>query len=215
MVKNLQYYQRNDKEMSEEIGLIKSLISGIGHLEEINNILNFEGRIWETYFKGFNKIIPENFRFETRTRRPPENMANCLISFGNMLLYSTVLTEIYNTQINPTISFLHEPSERRFSLSLDISEVFKPFLVDRTIFKLLNKNMLTENHFVKELNSCLLNEAGRRIFIQEWDERLKTTIKHRSLNRNVSYQRLIRLECYKLIKHFIGVKDYSAFRMWW
>lgn len=100
-------------------------------------------------------------------------------------------------------------------MSLDLSEIFKPFLGDRTIFKLLNKGMLTEEHFDKDLNCCLLNENGRRIFVQSFDERLKTTIKHRSLGRNVSYQRLVRLECYKLIKHLLDAQEYSAFRMWW
>jgi CRISP-associated protein Cas1 len=58
-----------------------------------------------------------------------------LISFGNSLLYATTLSEIYRTQLNPTVSFLHEPSARRYSLSLDLSEIFKPIIVDRTIFK--------------------------------------------------------------------------------
>jgi len=110
---------------------------------------------------------------------------------------------------------LHEPFERRFSLSLDLSEIFKPFLGDRTIFKLLNKGQLNEDHFRKDVNFCLLNDEGKRIFLKEWDERLKRTIKHRSLKRNVSYQRLMRLECYKLIKHLLGVYEYEAFRMWW
>jgi len=142
-------------------------------------------------------------------------MVNCLISFANSLVYSTVLSEIYNTQLNPSVSFLHEPFERRFSLSLDLSEVFKPFLGDRTIFKLLNKGLIGEDHFRKDVNYCLLNDEGKRIFLRDFDERLKTTIKHRSLGRNVSYQRLVRLECYKLIKHLLGVQEYSAFRMWW
>jgi CRISPR-associated protein Cas1 len=127
-------------------------------------------------------------------------MVNALISFGNSLLYSTVLSEIYHTQLNPTISYLHEPFERRYSLALDLSEIFKPILVDRLIFYLVNKRMLKEEDFEKDINYCLLNEKGRKIFLKEYDERLKKIIKHRELNRKVSYRRLIRLEAYKLMK---------------
>lgn len=142
-------------------------------------------------------------------------MINCLISFGNSLLYTNTLSEIYHTQLNPTISYLHEPSERRFSLSLDLSEIFKPILVDRIIFKLVNNRMLGEEDFLDELNFCYLNDRGRRTFLAEWDEKLRTTIKHPLLKRKVSYQRLIRLECYRLIKHLLGDKPYVAFRAWW
>lgn len=215
ITKNLQYYGRNGKELDEEIARINSLSNRIIECREISELMAIEGNIWNEYYQSFDKFLPEKFQFGQRTRRPPQNMLNCLISFGNSLLYSTTLTEIYNTQLNPTISYLHEPSERRFSLCLDISEIFKPLIVDRVIFRLLNLKMLDETDFTQELNSCLLNDKGRRTFLQEYDEKLKTTIKHRTLNKNVSYQRLIRLECYKLTKHLLGMKDYSAFRIWW
>jgi CRISPR-associated protein Cas1 len=208
--KNLQYYKVEDK--AEKIGELKK---NLENADTIPRLMNVEGNVWETYYSSFDEILPEKFKFEKRTRRPPENMVNCLVSFANSLVYSLTLSEIYNTQLSPAISFLHEPFERRFSLSLDLSEIFKPFLGDRTIFKLLNKGILNEDHFRREVNYCLLNDEGKRIFLKDFDERLKTTIKHRSLGKNVSYQRLVRLECYKLIKHFLGVQKYKAFRMWW
>lgn len=208
--KNLQYYKVEEKAQK-----VEELASKLGEADSIPKLMNVEGNVWETYYSSFDDILPEEFTFEKRTRRPPENMVNCLISFANSLVYAMTLSEIYNTQLNPSISFLHEPFERRFSLSLDLSEVFKPFLGDRTIFKLLNKGVLTKEHFRKEVNYCLLNDEGKRLFLRDFDERLKTTVKHRSLGRNVSYQRLVRLECYKLIKHFLGSAPYKAFRMWW
>ncbi len=217
IMRNLEYYNREGKGVSKEMEMIRNLISGIDapKTNDLPQLMAIEGAIRNTYYQSYNKILPENFRFGVRTKQPPENPLNALISFGNSLLYGTVLTEIYNTQLNPTISYLHEPSERRFSLSLDIAEIFKPFLVDRVIFKLVNKNMLSDADFVQELKSCLLNEKGRRIFLAEWDDKLKTTIKHRELKRNVSYQRLIRLECYKLTKHLLGTKRYKPFVIWW
>ncbi|MEM1782358.1 MAG: type I-B CRISPR-associated endonuclease Cas1b [Nanopusillaceae archaeon] len=215
IIRNLQYYERTKGELKEEIEKIRFFISELEKQNDISSIMAIEGNIWNTYYQSFNKIFPEEFHFDKRSRRPPENMINCLISFGNSLVYSTVLTEIYNTQLNPTISYLHEPFERRFSLALDLSEIFRPLLSDRVIFKLINKRIIDESHFVKELNYVLLNEKGKKIFLQHYDEKLKTTVKHRDLGRSVSYRKLIRLECYKLIKHLLGIKKYEPFVIWW
>jgi CRISPR-associated protein Cas1 len=126
-----------------------------------------------------------------------------------------VITEIFNTYLHPTISYLHEPSDRRFSLALDIADVFKPLLVDRVIFNLINRKIIREEHFEKDLNYCLLNDEGRKLFLTYYKTQLETTIKHRKLNRKVSYQRLIRLECYKLQKHVLGMEKYEPFVIWW
>ena len=83
------------------------------------------------------------------------------------------------------------------------------------IFKLLNKKEIQERHFDKRLNSCLLNPSGKKIFVKAMEERFNKTIKHRSLNRNVSYKHLIKLECYKLAKHLLGMEDYKPFKMYW
>ncbi len=211
---NLRYYNRT-YELEEEIKVIEKSMGDVNNAMDIKQLMAIEGNARETYYKALNKILPPAFHFNRRTRQPPANRINALISFGNSLVYSSCLTEIYNTQLNPTISYLHEPSERRFSLSLDLAEVFKPLLADRVIFKLIQKKIIGENDFRKELNSCLLNKDGKRKFLGAYDEKLKTTIKHRSLRRNISYQRLIRLECYKIIKHLLGEAKYKAFKIWW
>ncbi len=206
MEKVLSYYDI-DFNTDEFLGMLYDA----GNIPEVMGV---EASARTEYYSHFDGIL-KHFKFERRTRMPPENEVNAMISFGNSLLYSTVLSEIYNTQLNPTISFLHEPAERRFSLALDIAEIFKPLLVDRTIFHLVNKRIINEDDFTGELNGVLLSDSGRRKFISAYNEKLNTTIKHRSLMRNVSYQRLIRLECYKLVKHFLGVTKYRPFVIWW
>lgn len=146
---------------------------------------------------------------------PPDNMINSLISFVNSLIYAKTLSEIYHTQLDPTISYLHEPGFRRYSLCLDISEVFKPLIGDRLIFSLLNKNQITEKSFTKELNFLHLKKEASRLIVTEFEKRMKKTIMHKELGKKVSYQYLIRLEAYKLIKHLIGEKEYEGFRIWW
>jgi len=79
----------------------------------------------ERYYHAWRHILAEGWAFTQRVRRPPDNEINALISFGNSMLYTVCLSEIYRTQLTPTISYLHEPGARRFSLALDISEIFK------------------------------------------------------------------------------------------
>ena len=157
----------------------------------------------------------QNIKFEKRIMHPPDNMINSLISFVNSLIYTKVLSEIYKTQLNPTISYLHEPGVRRFSLALDIAEIFKPLIGDRLIFSLLNKKQITEDSFTKELNFLHLKKEASRLIMKQLDERLEKTITHEELGRKVSYQHLMRLECYKLVKHLMGEKEYEGFRIWW
>ena len=147
--------------------------------------------------------------------RPPDNMINSLISFVNSLIYAKVLSEIYRTQLNPAISYLHEPGVRRYSLCLDIAEVFKPLIGDRLIFALLNRKQITEESFTKDLNFLHLTKDASALIVRELEERLKKTINHKELGKQVSYQYLIRLEAYKLIKHLIGEKEYEGFKIWW
>lgn len=215
ILKNLAHYEKQGKAVSENIERIGKEQEGIDRANDISELMGAEGRIRDTYYGSFNEILREGFEFEKRVKRPPDNMINCLISFANSLAYTTVLSEIYHTQLNPTVSYLHEPGERRFSLSLDISEVFKPIIADKVVFNLINNRIIKPEHFQQELNFCYLNEEGRKVFLSEYDEKLRTTIMHKKLNRNVSYQRLIRLECYKLVKHLIGEEKYEGFKAWW
>lgn len=215
MLKNLQYYNNRDKDLSYFIEYLTNALKKIDEVKSIEELMGIEGSSRRTYYESWHLIINQSIDFEKREKQPPPNPVNALISFGNSLLYTTTLSEIYRNQLNPTISYLHTPGERRFSLSLDIAEVFKPLIVDRLIFALLNKSIIQEDDFEYNLNSCLLNEGGRKKFVKEYDEKLSTTIKHRKLNRSTSYQTLIRYECYKLIKHFLGADEYQSFKIWW
>jgi CRISP-associated protein Cas1 len=214
MLKNLKYYNNRGKATEEMIMQIESLLPSIKTTKYVDELMGIEGNIRMAYYKAF-EIIINDFTMGNRQKMPPSNEVNAMISFGNMLCYTACLDAIYHTQLNPTISFLHEPGYRRFSLCLDISEIFKPILVDRLIFRLLNKKEIQANNFEKELNSCLLKETGRKKFVQAWDEKMKETIEHRSLKRHVSYKKLIQLECYKISKHILGIETYKPFKAWW
>lgn len=215
ILKNLKYYQNRKGELDHLILGIETEREKIGHVRDIQHLMSVEGRIRETYYRAFDHITDNKFPFIQRVKHPPDNAMNAMISFGNHLIYTAVLREIYQTQLNPTVSYLHEPGARRFSLALDISEIFKPIIVDRVIFALINENVITEEDFEEELNYCYLAESGRKKFLKAFDEKMTTTIQHRKLNKTMSYKTLIKVECYKLIKHLTDMEEYEAFQAWW
>lgn len=216
MLKVLTYYQNRGVELSDIIAKINELSSSIKERADTNELMAVEGNMREVYYNAFDRIIKSSdFEFETRTKRPPRNRLNALISFGNSLLYVTVLSEIYKTHLDPRIGFLHATNFRRFTLNLDVAEIFKPVIVDRAIFTLLNKSMIKKHHFRNDIGGIYLNDYGQKIFVEEWERRLSQTIKHRGLGRNVSYRRLIRLELYKLERHLLGDLEYHPFIARW
>jgi CRISPR-associated protein Cas1 len=213
--RNLRYYNERGREFEEVIKQIESLRREISSCESVERLMGVEGNIRKRYYETWKDIFIKDVEFKKRVKRPPDNMVNSMISFLNSLVYTRVLSEIYKTQLNPAISYLHEPGEKRFSLSLDIAEIFKPLLAERLIFSLINKNIVTEDDFEQDLNYLKMKPAALKEVVKQFDDRLNKTIKHRELNKDVSYRYLMRLELYKLIKHLLGEKTYEGFKIWW
>jgi CRISPR-associated protein Cas1 len=212
----LRYYHNRGKELENEIQHISKLAEKIESSAAINELMAIEGNIRETYYAGFNTILDKSdFVFHGRNKRPPRDRINALISYGNTHAYIAVLSEIYKTHLDPRIGYLHTTNFRRFTLNLDVAEIFKPILVDRLIFSLIGRNMLKPSDFEAKAGGILMNDKGRKLFSQEWENRLRTTIKHRELGREVSYRRLIRMELYKIEKHLMGEKEYQPFVSRW
>mgnify|MGYP001852150704 CR=1 FL=1 len=214
--RNLIYYKNRGKDLEKYIKEIEYYRRQINQCKDIKELMGIEGNIRKVYYSCWNNIINQNINFEKRVKNPPDNAINSLISYVNSIIYTRVLSEIYKTQLNPTISYLHEPSERRFSLCLDIAEIFKPIIGDRLIFSMLNKNQICEKDFEDGLNFLYIKEKARKEITREMDKRLQTKINHKTLGREVSYEYLIRLEIYKLIKYLLGDEPkYEGFKMWW
>ena len=215
-VKNLKYYKRREKDLESEISEIMTKLNKLNDVSNIPKLMQIEGEIKKTYYKSFNKIIEnESFKFEKRNKRPPIDRINALISFSNSIIYNAVLREIYSTHLDPRIGFLHYTNFRRFSLNLDIAEIFKPVIGDKVIFKVINKGIIKERDFEKDLNRIFLNNSGKRKFIEEIEKRMGETIKLKKFKNKVSYRILIRMELYKLEKHLLEEDIYKPFVMEW
>lgn len=180
MLMNLNYYNRRGKDLNEAIDGIRALVPSLQQAADVDEVMGIEGNIRQLYYSAFDVIL-DDYNMGLRTKQPPENEVNALISFGNMMCYTETLKAIYNTQLNPTISFLHSPGDRRYSLCLDVSEVFKPIIVDRVIFKVLNKRILGKSDFDMKLNKCILSESGKKSFVKAMEDRYNETFLHRAI----------------------------------
>lgn len=221
--RNLLYFQGRVSErepLQDALAVLEAERQTLSDVSTVEQLMGAEGRARHAYYGAWPALlgpeVSQRFPFEKRSRRPPNNALNAMISFGNSLCYAVCLKAIFRTALDPSIAYLHEPGDRRFSLSLDLAEVFKPLLVDRLILRVLKTGQIKPEHFEPYMNGVFLKDTGRRIFVEAWEERLQKTIKHRTLNRSVSYEHLVRLEAFKLIRHLTDKNDpYAGFHAWW
>ncbi len=206
------YYRHDKKELKGFLDYLRVKVPKfIEKAGSIEKLMFIEGQIWAGFYDSFRYFLPQDFIMNKRVKRPPDNPINALISFGNSLLYTKTISAIYYTHLNQSISFLHSPREGRFSLSLDLSEAFKPIIVFRTIFELVNRKKITVKHFEKKFNYALLNEEGKKIFIKAFEERINEKFKHLRLKRMVSFQSAIKYDGYKLIKFLLEERQFMPF----
>ena len=209
------YYKHGKRQLKEYIDwLIIKVPQLLAKENNIKRLLWIEGLIWQKFYECFKEFLPSDFIFNKRVKRPPDNPLNALISFGNSLLYAKTITQLYQTHLEQSISYLHEPGEGRFSLSLDLSEVFKPIISFRSIFNLVNNRKIQiHKHFDSKVNYCILNDVGRKLFIEEFEYRMTKVFLHPKLKRKTTYLNAIKLDGYKLIKLLIEGKEFKPFNI--
>ncbi|MFB6125683.1 MAG: type I-B CRISPR-associated endonuclease Cas1b [Halolamina sp.] len=215
MRSNVAYYDGRDHDLTEVLSELDDTAERLADVDGVSEAMGVEASARRSYYRLFDAALPASFEFERREYNPPPNPVNCLISFGNSLVYMNCVSAIRATALDPAVSYLHEPGERRFSLSLDIADLFKPVLADRLLFRLVNRGQITREDFREEVGSCLLTESGRKTFVKAFEETLERTVDHPELGRKVSYQYLLRLEAYKLKKHLVAGEPYEPFERWW
>lgn len=215
---NLQYYANRGEAFDGEVRRLEALKEDVtdGSAEfDIDELRGVEATARKTYYGCFDAILRDPFELTKREYNPPTNETNALISFLNSMVYTTCVSAIRKTALDPTVGYLHEPGERRFTLSLDIADVFKPILADRVMFRLVNRQQVTFDDFESDLEGCLLTEDGRLTVLEEYEETLDRTVEHPRLNRNVSYKTLVRTDVYSLKKHVLTGEPYRPTERWW
>lgn len=211
---NLRYYERrkDDDKLAETIAELSELIKQLNEARSVNQLMMIEAQARQKYYHCFNWILEDpGFTFEKRTRRPPEDPLNAMISFGNTLLYQRIANEINRTSLDIRIGIVHVAGSRPESLNLDLADLFKPILVDRTIFTLINRKMLDANDFVQvENNGIYLSKSGKKQFIKEFERKLYQKLQIDGVKR--TYDFLIKNEIQKLKKYIESGEKYKPYK---
>lgn len=212
---NLRYYNKHKKSDMLKLAIeqMSNCMSEMKACSDLEQLLLIEARAKQKYLQAFDYMVDnKDFIFEKRTRRPPQNEMNALISFGNVFLYRRIATEIYKTPLDIRIGFAHATNNRSESLNLDIAEIFKPIIVDRAIFTAIhNMEITSKEHFEREgKNGVYLNKEGKRRFIHELEHKLYQKL---SVNgATMTYDTLIRNEIRKIVRMVQQGEKYKPFK---
>lgn len=215
MRSNLKYYDSRNHEFGDAIRRLEQQRELVSSIDNIQELRGAEATARKAYYSCFDEILRDPFELTRREYNPPSNEANALVSFCNAMVYTTCVSAIRKTALDPTIGYVHEPGDRRFTLSLDVADIFKPILADRIIFRLVNRQQLSVDDFENELSGCLLTERGRATVLEEYEQTLDETVKHPRLKRNVSYKTLVQTDVYSLKKHILTSEPYRPTERWW
>lgn len=215
MQRNIRYYNERSKSFDDVLNALEVQRNRVEQTDDIDELRGVEATARKKYYACFGIILREPFDFERREYNPPTNEVNALISFLNSMVYTVCVSAIRKTALDPTVGFVHEPGDRRFTLSLDIADIFKPILADRILFRLVNRRQLSLDDFEQELNGYLLTEDGRLTVLEEFEATLDETVEHQRLNRKVSYKTLVQTDVYSLKKHILTGETYHPTERWW
>lgn len=210
---NLRYYNKKQKGIFDEsIKTISKYIDTINKASSVEEMLLIEAKARETYYSMFNYILDnDDFKFDKRTRRPPKDEINALISFGNTLLYNHFLQLLWKKGIDPRFGVIHHSKKRSFSLNLDFADIYKPVIVDRIIFTIANRRLLSSKVDFKEIKDGIsLNQEGKLLFLKIYEEKLNSKITVGE--QMVTYRQLMEMEV-QSYKNFLMEKEkYKPFK---
>lgn len=206
LMQNLKYYQYRGRSMTPAITGMQVHRHQLMKSETIEQMMGCEGLVRQSYYSAWEMIDPA-LKIVRRSRRPPADRVNALMSYGNGLIYSACQQAITQSHLDPTLSFIHAPTQARSSLALDIAEIFKPVIVDRLIFRLTNRGILSSGHFDEQEGICLLSRTGRDELVQQFRGEMDST----PVNGLVGYRAVILREVYRLEAHLLEIEEYQPF----
>lgn len=211
---NIRYYHKktkSDKLLEIEKNLTK-YINEIRYSTEVDKMMLVEARARQEYYSAFNEILKQSdFLFTKRSKRPPQDELNAMISFGNTLLYNVVYQSIFKSSLDIRIGIIHAANHRYFSLNLDFADVWKPIIVDRVIFSLVNcLQIKSKEHFERKNDGVYLNKDGKRLFLEAFEKKLQDKLVVNG--KKSTYRRLIENDVFGYQRYIMTRESYKPFK---
>jgi len=187
--------------------------------QDTASLLGLEGNAARVYFQNFARMLKRpkgadlgTFDFQSRNRRPPRDPVNALLSLGYSLLTKDLTVILQAIGFDPFLGFYHRPRYGRPALALDLAEEFRPLVVDSVVIQVLNTGEIGPGDFLTRGPACSLTAAGRRTFIQAYERRLDTLIRHPLFGYTISYRRVLDVQARLLAACVQGeFKEYAPF----
>jgi CRISPR-associated protein Cas1 len=181
--------------------------------DSLNSLRGYEGTAAARYFLALGQLLKHpDFTLTHRTRRPPTDPVNSLLSFGYTLLFNNVLSLILAEGLNPYLGNLHG-SEKKTFLAFDLMEEFRSPVVDSLVLTLINRRLFLPTDFTwpNSDGGVYLDDSARRLFIQKVETRLGEAISHPDVEATVSYRRAIQLQIKRYKRSLLDGEDYEPF----
>lgn len=197
------YARSKDCSIAEEIKMMNIFYGKIRKSTSVNQMMGYEGGAAKYYFQGLSKLVDEQYRFKGRSRRPPKDEFNAMLSLG----YSMVMNEIYgmivNKGMNPYFGFVHRDKEKHPTLASDLMEEWRPIIVDAVVMSLVNGHEIQLQHFRHDLDEpgYFLTKEGMRIFINKMEKKERTETTYLSyITYPVSFRKAMELQINSLAR---------------
>jgi CRISPR-associated protein Cas1 len=207
-------YQRNHPgiDFASERDTIANALSSLTHAKAIPSIMGLEGASTGAYFRCYAKMLSRNFAFEKRTRHPPLDPVNALLSLGYVLITNEIAALVEAAGLDPFIGFLHGVRYGRRSLALDLVEEFRHPVIDGLVQALINTGSVKEADFHKESKGAvLLNKDALKSFLSLYEERMEKLFLYRDNGSETSYRKLFRTQVEQLEHVVLNRELYQPF----
>jgi CRISP-associated protein Cas1 len=190
---------------------LKETLKAIPSCPSPGDLMGFEGNAAKIYFSVFDHLIlqqREDFFFRERSRRPPRDNINSLLSFLYTLLANDVTSALEVVGLDPYVGFLHQDRPGRPSLALDLMEELRPIFGDRLALSLVNRKQITARGFTqKESGGVLMDDDTRKAVITAWQERKKEVILHPYIKEKIPFGLIPHVQAMLLARHLRGDLD--------
>ena len=201
--------------LREMSALSESTESAVG----LPELLGVEGNAARLYFEAFPALIRATggaelgFDFTTRSRRPPKDPVNALLSFAYSLLAKDLAVTARGVGLDPFLGFYHQPRHGRPALALDLMEEFRPIIADSVVLSAINTGVVTTADFVRSSLGVSMKPEGRKRFMRAYERRLEEEVTHPVFGYRISYRRILEVQCRLLSRHLLGeIANYPEFR---
>lgn len=203
---------RIDVDLFKKISLeLKTTIDQIQTVDNLDSLRGIEGESANRYFLLFDQFIlqqRDDFRFYGRNRRPPLDNVNALISFAYSLLTNDCASALETVGLDPYVGFMHQDRPGRISLALDLVEELRGVYADRFVIQLINKKIMTKDHFQKkESGAVLLTDEGKRKFFSAWQDKKQEMMQHPFLGEKIQWGLVPHVQSLLLARYLRGDLD--------